>query len=139
MNIIKKTFSFDAAHRLSAHPGRCANIHGHTYHLTVGMAAKGLRDGMVMDFGEVARLVNAWLEGPDGWDHALLLDVADPLLEQLRRPCKGMRLVAFAGPPTAENMADYAFDAMKAMLPEGIVPVSVEVWETPTACAVVER
>lgn len=28
-------FTFDAAHRILGHPGKCAYLHGHTYHLEV--------------------------------------------------------------------------------------------------------
>lgn len=53
---ISKSWSFDAAHQLPHHDGKCANPHGHTYRLTVGVSGepkpiKGNPDeGMVMDF-----------------------------------------------------------------------------------------
>src|SRR3989304_5616752 len=35
-------FTFDAAHRILGHPGKCAYLHGHTYHLEVTVASARL-------------------------------------------------------------------------------------------------
>ncbi|MBP6085949.1 6-carboxytetrahydropterin synthase [Patescibacteria group bacterium] len=32
---ISKSFSFDAAHRLTTHNGKCRNLHGHRYSVIV--------------------------------------------------------------------------------------------------------
>lgn len=52
---ISKTFSFDAAHRLGRHLGKCGRLHGHTYTLEVEL--RGRRElqrtpgqGMVLDY-----------------------------------------------------------------------------------------
>lgn len=45
--------AFDAAHRILGHPGGCAYLHGHAYHLEVTVGAETLdRLGMVMDFDD---------------------------------------------------------------------------------------
>ena len=70
--------TFDAAHRIRGHPGKCAYLHGHTYHLDVTVAAERLTPlGMVMDFDDLREVVRKAVLDP--WDHATLLDPDDPL------------------------------------------------------------
>ena len=60
----KKIFTFDAAHFLPDYPGKCADMHGHTYKLDVvisrsdgGIISWGSSDGMVLDFSEFTKIV----------------------------------------------------------------------------------
>ena len=50
---IAKEFSFDMAHLIDGHDGKCQNLHGHTYKLQVEVAgdlfAEGAKAAMVMD------------------------------------------------------------------------------------------
>ena len=50
---IAKEFSFDMAHMLDGHDGKCKNLHGHTYKLQVEVSGKlvaeGAKRGMVVD------------------------------------------------------------------------------------------
>lgn len=58
MVLLTKRFSFDAAHKLVHHKGKCKNLHGHTYFLEVTI--RGIVDhriGMVMDFGDMKEIV----------------------------------------------------------------------------------
>lgn len=58
---IGKTYSFDAAHKLPNHDGKCANEHGHTYRVTFEVEGEILEvgslsppppdGGMVLDYG----------------------------------------------------------------------------------------
>ena len=32
---IRRRFAFEAAHRLPKHPGKCRDLHGHSYELVV--------------------------------------------------------------------------------------------------------
>ncbi len=53
-----KVFTFDAAHRLPGYEGKCGNLHGHTWTLTVGIEGGIDREtGMVMDFGDIGKIV----------------------------------------------------------------------------------
>ena len=56
---VVKEFSFDAAHHLPGYNGKCANVHGHSYVLQIGV--KGPIDfntGMVIDFSRLKKIVN---------------------------------------------------------------------------------
>ena len=55
---VVKEFSFAASHFLPNHPGKCQNLHGHTYKLQVGVRGKvDPETGMVVDFGKLKNLV----------------------------------------------------------------------------------
>lgn len=75
-----KSFTFDAAHFLPNHKGKCANMHGHTYRLDVtvvrdnGKLSNGGSDeGMVIDFADLKAIVKA--EVIDKMDHKFLNEV----------------------------------------------------------------
>ncbi len=56
---ITKKFEFEAAHKLPDHPGKCKNLHGHSYKLEVTVLSDKLNEqGMVMDFGDLKVIVN---------------------------------------------------------------------------------
>lgn len=67
---ISKDIKFDCAHMLSNYEGRCANLHGHTYHGTVTI--EGSTDnntGMVVDYNDIKKIV-------DEYDHAVIFSSA---------------------------------------------------------------
>ena len=61
---ITKKFRFEAAHALYGYDGKCKNIHGHNYKLFVTVIGVPVNDnsnakeGMVMDFGDLKKIVN---------------------------------------------------------------------------------
>lgn len=55
---LSREFTFDAAHKLVDHPGKCAHLHGHTYTLIVTVQGKPDDSGMVIDFNEMKRIVD---------------------------------------------------------------------------------
>ena len=95
--------SFDAAHRL---PGveACQNLHGHTWNVEAVVESNKLNEGMVVDFREIKK----------AWKH---FDHND--------------LNKFFEMPTAENIAEYIYDYLRA---RAISVKSVKVWESLNAC-----
>lgn len=55
--LLKKDFTFDAAHYLPDYHGKCENLHGHTYFLSVTVQGVPGPDGMIVDFAVFDRLV----------------------------------------------------------------------------------
>jgi len=51
-----KIFIFEAAHKLPNYPGKCSNLHGHTWKLIVSCSGK-MNKGMVIDFLEIKKIV----------------------------------------------------------------------------------
>lgn len=71
---IGKTYTFEAAHRLPGHNGKCADPHGHSYVLEVEMAGgliceEGASDDhMVVDYAWLDALVEPIIERLDHCD-----------------------------------------------------------------------
>lgn len=111
---VKVAFDFEAAHKLPHHPGKCRDLHGHSYHLVVSVDRPvSTESGMAIDFGDLKKVVRA--EVVDRLDHTYINDTIDN--------------------PTAEVMAAWIWNALREPLP-GLA--EVELWET-RSCAVVYR
>jgi len=74
---LTRHFTFEMAHALPAYDGKCRNIHGHSYHLSVTVAgtpsqqAGDSHEGMVMDFHQLQQIVEERILRP--FDHSLVL------------------------------------------------------------------
>ncbi|HEY9765856.1 MAG TPA: 6-carboxytetrahydropterin synthase [Chroococcales cyanobacterium] len=54
---LTKRLQFEAAHRIPDYPGKCRNLHGHTYFVDVEVCGEDLdRLGILLDFNEIAKL-----------------------------------------------------------------------------------
>lgn len=111
---ITKEFTFEAAHKLPHHDGKCARLHGHSWKLRVELNGEvlfkeGAKSGMLRDFSDVkkvaAPLVEAYL------DHHYLNETTG--LEN----------------PTSENLAHWIFNRLAPQIPE---LAAVEIDETCT-------
>lgn len=105
---VTRSFTFEAAHRLPWHPGRCRNLHGHSYRLEVTVEGPVDENGVVLDFDDLKAVVQR--EVVDRYDHTLLNDLLDN--------------------PTAELIAS---DAWKRLEAAGLAPARLRLWETPTS------
>ncbi len=114
---VTKIFTYDSAHALLNHDGLCKNIHGHTYRLSVTITGAPLnkkndpKDGMVMDFSDLKKIVHAVIL--DEWDHSLILKQDSPLTHELSVAFKKTVIVPFQ--PTCENML---IEIRNRLLPE---------------------
>jgi 6-pyruvoyltetrahydropterin/6-carboxytetrahydropterin synthase len=72
---VTRTFSFDAAHQLPWHPGKCRNLHGHTYRLEVSVEGPVGPQGIVTDFADIDVIVRRDII--DRFDHVYLNDFLD--------------------------------------------------------------
>ena len=118
---ICKEFDFAAAHFIPDHPGKCRNMHGHNYRVRVFVTAKALDPlGMVVDFS----LIKAHLKEVAGrFDHQVINEL--PPFDQMN--------------PTAELLSEHLFQGLAERLDDERVSVRrLEVWETPTSCAIYE-
>lgn len=96
--------NIEVAHRLSLLPGKCENIHGHSMWVTLEVHSRAgqldqnyLMDGL--DFGSMKKAFRSHLDGE--YDHRLLLNAEDPLLQQAVLP--GVKILE--GDPSTENIA----------------------------------
>ena len=130
---VGKQFSFDAAHQLVGHFGKCANLHGHTYKVEVVLTGSindsGSSEGMVVDFYHVKKYAGSLI---DRLDHATLLRGDEPIAQtnsiQTKRVILGFRT-------TAENMSKFLTWALATLLQPYARLDYVRLWETPTGYA----
>ena len=137
MYIISIKESFDAAHFLKDHGGKCANIHGHRWTVEAAVSGplqtEGQERGMLLDFGALKKAVRS---AADRFDHALIYErdsLRPKTLEALRE--ENFRLIEVPFRPTAENFARFFAEDLTAI---GLPVRAVTVWETPDNCAVYE-
>lgn len=119
---VTRVFTFDAAHRLDDHGGKCGNLHGHTYRLEV--TVRGCPDGrgLVMDFDTLKQIVTEHFISPL-LDHRFLNE-------------------SLGFNTTAENMVVWFFTRWEERvtpLHPGVTLERVTLWETPTTCATLNR
>ncbi|MBI4679477.1 MAG: 6-carboxytetrahydropterin synthase [Elusimicrobia bacterium] len=126
---VTRRVRFCYGHRLLGHKGKCRHLHGHNAVAEVALRRRALdRYGMVVDFEEIERQVQAWVD--DEMDHRSLLNSRDPLVKLLRD--LGLPVVALRGNPTAENLAKLIFDFAQG---KGLPVASVKVWESRDSAA----
>lgn len=140
---ITKEFTFDSAHMLPNHEGKCRNLHGHTYKLQItitsrGIVSQGPEEGMLIDFGNLSRIIKESVVEP--WDHAFLCNTTsnnafEKELEDLCLRYK-KKIVLLDYEPTAELMVLKIRDILqKAMAPTRVYPSRIRLYETPTSYA----
>src|SRR5687768_11033829 len=109
-NRVTKTATFEAAHQLPWHPGKCQRLHGHHYRVEVSVEGPLDAHGIVVDFDELGRALDS--EVVARFDHQYLNELIDN--------------------PTAEAIAAEIWKRVEA---SGLPVVRVAVWETPDSVA----
>jgi len=113
--LIRKEFTFDAAHNLTEYHGKCEHLHGHTYRIAVVVKGEPDKESMVIDFCELSSVVKERVINV--LDHSYINDI----LPQ----------------PTAENIAIWIWKQLEqAVMRDNCKLEIVEVWETASSCAV---
>lgn len=136
---VTKRFHFEMAHTLYEYDGLCKNIHGHSYNLEVTLIGEARKqpghpkDGMVMDFGELKKVVRAQIV--DRFDHALMVNsqVPQKQIDLIRQTTDRVILVDFQ--PTSENIVAYIAEILQQHLPSGVSVFSIRLYETVTSFA----
>ena len=101
---------FSAAHQVKGYAGDCADVHGHTYKVSVRVGVENLdKLGMAVDFRVIKDLLDELLRD---LDHKNLNTI--PFFEKYNA--------------TAEYVAKYIFDKMKEKISQ---VAAVTVWEGP--------
>jgi len=129
---VVKEFTFDAAHYLPNHPGKCQNTHGHTYRLQIGVKGPvDIEEGMVMDFGMLKDVVNDYIV--EYLDHKYLNNFAGKSLPNAPHG------KIFPHIPTAEAMVEWMVVMLEDIIEketEGLAKLQlVRLYETPTSYA----
>ena len=103
--IVGKEFVFHAAHKLTDYNGKCENLHGHSYRLSVAVEGPVEDNGMVMDFADIGRIVQEKVLSR--LDHSYLNDL-------------------LGDKSSLEKLAEWVWQAL-----DGVLPLKqVRLWET---------
>ena len=134
---ITKEVKWDAAHRLWNYEGKCSKLHGHSFRAILTFENEDLnKDGMVIDFSVVKKIVQNWVN--QHWDHMLILNMDDSIIGILNKdPQYRGWIYPMEGNPTAENMAKLLFTIFRHefLFLAGRL-ISVEVFEGPKSSAI---
>ncbi|MCL6220684.1 6-pyruvoyl trahydropterin synthase family protein [Zunongwangia pacifica] len=137
---ITKQFSFETGHALYGYDGKCRNVHGHSYKLSVTVIGEPITDnenvkyGMVIDFGDLKKIVKS--EIVDQFDHATVFNQNTPHIELAKElKDRGHHVILVDYQPTSENMVIDFAEKIKKHLPDHIKLHSLKLQETESSFA----
>ena len=137
---ITKEFSFETGHALYGYDGKCKNVHGHSYKLSVTVIGVPISDrshvkfGMVIDFSDLKKIVKE--EIVDHFDHATVFNQTTPHIELANELInRGHHVILVDYQPTSENMVVDFAQKIKDRLPKNIELHSLKLQETETSYA----
>ncbi|MBK8599230.1 MAG: 6-carboxytetrahydropterin synthase [Flavobacterium sp.] len=137
---ITKEFSFETGHALYGYDGKCKNVHGHSYKLSVTVIGVPISDrsnvkfGMVIDFSDLKKIVKE--EIVDHFDHATVFNQTTPHIELANELIdRGHHVILVDYQPTSENMVIDFAQKIKDRLPNNIELHSLKLQETETSYA----
>lgn len=123
--LVTRKIEFCYGHRLLDYEGKCKFLHGHNGKARITIGAPQLdRRGMVVDFVEIKREIESWIDRE--LDHHMLLRRDDPVVPYLKQLGEPMFLMD--ANPTAENIAKLIHDYAAS---RGFPVIEVAMWETP--------
>ncbi len=126
---VTKELSFCYGHRLMHYQGKCRVPHGHNAKVAIDLMAETLDPlGMVVDFTDIKRILQGWIDS--NLDHRMLLRRDDPLAKWLQETGEPCFIVEHN--PTAETIAQLIFEYAVS---QGFPVVEVRLWETSDAYA----
>ena len=137
---ITKQFNFETGHALYGYDGKCKDVHGHSYKLSVTVIGRPITDtnnvkyGMVIDFGDLKKIVKEQIV--DVFDHATVFNKNTPHIELANElQSRGHDVILVDYQPTSENMVIDFSNKIKNLLPENIELHSLKLQETETSFA----
>jgi 6-pyruvoyltetrahydropterin/6-carboxytetrahydropterin synthase len=103
------------AHRLQL-PGKCQNIHGHSWICTLEVFGDPDEHGIIIDFHVLKDYFKMWLD--NNFDHRLMLWEKDPWLMSLKDRTQSIGLyppglIIEPWDPTTENVAKFIGQIMR--------------------------
>ncbi|MFC7356229.1 6-pyruvoyl tetrahydropterin synthase family protein [Jejudonia soesokkakensis] len=137
---ITKQFSFETGHALYGYDGKCRNVHGHSYRLSVTVIGTPISDtsnvkyGMVIDFSDLKKIVKEDIV--DVFDHATVFNKNTPHVELAKELSdRGHSVLLVDYQPTSEMMVIDFAEKIKIRLPKNITLHSLRLQETATSYA----
>ncbi len=139
MYMLETSAEFDSAHFLADYHGKCENLHGHRWKVTVRIAAEklgasGTQKDMVCDFAEFKRVVRQEIAK---FDHMFLVEegtLKGITIAALQDEGFTLKILPFR--TTAENLARHFFEVLEQ---QGLNVAEVECAETPNNRAIYRK
>lgn len=137
---ITKQFTFETGHALYGYDGKCRNVHGHSYKLSVTVIGTPIDDsshvkfGMVIDFSDLKKIVKE--EIVDIFDHATVFNKNTPHVELANElQSRGHNVLLVNYQPTSEMMVIDFAEKIRKRLPQEIALFSLRLQETESSYA----
>lgn len=131
---VSKIFEMETAHALWGYDGKCKNIHGHSYKLTVSVTGDISQDkddsklGMIIDFTDLKAIVKEHIVNP--FDHCLLVNKNTPHAEYANVEHGFSKIMLCDYQPTCENMLVDMVKRLQQALPTNITLKYARLQET---------
>jgi 6-pyruvoyltetrahydropterin/6-carboxytetrahydropterin synthase len=122
---ITKEVTFDAAHHLEMYEGKCRNVHGHTYRLSVTISGYVNEIGIVMDFYEVKKMIEAVIMKQ--CDHKYLNEALPEMNTTVDN------IIVWIWEQFVQYLQEHEYFGQGCRLEE------IRLFETPTGCATLKR
>lgn len=136
---IAKEFRWEMGHRLPFHKGLCRNIHGHSYKMIIEISGEIDKNGMIIDFFDLGKIVKPMIEK---YDHAFLCWSKDDIVKKFLVKNR-MKKVFINYHSTVENIcADFAHQIYRKLLRirnHRFKELVVKIFETPNAYAEISK
>lgn len=140
---ITKIVTFEMAHFLLNHKGKCKNLHGHSYKAEITIEGDPIDDrdrpemeGMLLDFSSLKEIIETHILQ---YDHSVMLNSKSnvELISVLRDNFDKVFVVPFN--PTCEEMCNmFAVNIYKELQYHkdiNLIRIAVKLWETATSFA----
>lgn len=132
---ISKQYRWEMGHRLPFHKGLCKNIHGHSYTMFVEITGRLDKNGMIIDFFDLNKIVKPIIEK---YDHAFLCWNGDKkVLSFLTK--NNMKKVVVDYHSTVENICSDFLDKLTKKLLDiknhKFEELTVKIYESPNSYA----
>lgn len=137
---ITKQFDFETGHALYGYDGKCRNVHGHSYKLSVTVIGNPIEDnnhvkfGMVIDFSDLKKIVKD--EIVDVFDHATVFNKNTPHVELAHElETRGHSVILVDYQPTSEMMLIDFAAKINSKIPASVKLHSLRLQETGSSYA----
>lgn len=99
---VSKTFKFEASHQIDGHFGKCARLHGHSWHLSVFCEGPIVPEtGVVIDYYDIKQVIDPIIEELDhhhlGYGYSEQFRMSQPLISDVS-------WIPYGFKPTSENL-----------------------------------
>ncbi len=137
-----KLNDFSAAHRiLNNYSGKCRNLHGHNYAVTVFLQSTCLDESdFVMDFSTIKQIFNAWIN--NNVDHSVIVSNFDQsLLKFLEKEKQKHYIITENKNTSVEVLAKHFYDKFNSCLLNNpnVTLYKIQLHETATSSAIYQQ